>query len=119
MEKTEKTSLAPAYSPLEDAHGQVEEVKTGTAFSRFINNFRRDPQATISPVDAESKPLDGAGGDTGAPLATKWWVHRSVQSTRDNGSNVVVLNANLKLQARDSSSVQDPPLVKLSLSPYP
>jgi amino acid transporter len=71
MEKTEKTSLAPVYSPLEDAHGQVEEVKTGTAFSRFINNFRRDPQATISPVDAESKPLDGAGGDTGAPLATK------------------------------------------------
>jgi yeast amino acid transporter len=71
MVKTEKTSLAPAYSPLEDAHGQVEEVKTGTAFSRFINSFRRDPQATISPVDAESKPLDGAGGDPGAPLATK------------------------------------------------
>lgn len=71
MEKMEKTSLTPAYSPPEDAYGQVEEVKTGTAFSRFVDSFRRNPQATISPVDTEGKPLDGAGEDPGAPLATK------------------------------------------------
>jgi yeast amino acid transporter len=61
---------APEYSPPSPEYGDVEEGR-GTAFSQFVDSFRRNPLVGVSLVDAEGKPLNGAGGDPGAPLATK------------------------------------------------
>ena len=68
MKPDEKIEV-PGSTPPE--YGDVEETKSGSAFSRFLDSFRKNPHATASPVDAEGKPLNGPGGGPGAPLAAK------------------------------------------------
>jgi len=54
IEKGASRTDAPGYE-----YGDAQEVKTGTKMSRFVDSFKRNPNARMvtEALDAEGKPL--------------------------------------------------------------
>jgi yeast amino acid transporter len=60
MEKDiEKSASTPTYDSSHDNLGSTVETQQGTKFTRFVDSFRRNPNARMVTelTDAEGKPL--------------------------------------------------------------